>query len=413
MSITLEEIAEAITDENGNTLYDDMIYLNEFLEDNDIASLEPESIIKEFLKDIVQYNRLTERNYQQIYDLIPDSASFSYRVASDKKVVQPVSYYKSNIQDPNTVTRTVLAIISDAIDENITYEVNESSSGSRPSDYEFFYEYDTIEPGFSIDTSTIRESDNIVGFFPKFFPDDRYLQFDFNYNDDNLYCVFSALFKQSDELYELCNLTKPETDFYTKNQDEKDFYLKIISQCGFNVEHSFAITTASVRKAYTQFAKTYGLNMNITYYYLKECHSFIDDGTTIDIGLIPHKTIKLNYGNTEPLRLTVAKLRNHMFNINIKNSRRCHAIAYLQEIANIYDTLKDRCVKNTLKEVSKMSREHAKEFMKKQQELIENPDELLKGIDIKSLATLEDKNVDTLLGEKLTCPCQKKADDAC
>lgn len=391
--ITPEEIMETITDEDGNNLYDDLLSLNEFFRNNNMEEQDLEEMSRYFLKDMVEKGRLTARNFEQIYDLIPDSAYFTFNVSSDKENVEKttkVRYYKTNIQDPNTVMRAALAVIADAIDQDIVYEVNEEVQGSHPSDYQFYYDYDVIEPGFYIETSTTREKDNLVGFFPKYFPDDEHLKYNFNSDDENLFCVFSALFKQSDELYERCGLEKP-----TK-ENEKDFYLNLISNCGLNQEYSFAITSEYVARAYRQFARTYSLAMNITYYYLKK-------SDVTNINNITHTTLKFPDLKKdlyipkvwEPLKLTVAKVENHLFNINKGLTKRSHAVMYLQKITNMYDTLKDRCIASNLKAISKMSREHAKEFTEKQKERLENPDQLLINVNVEDLAKLETPDPDS------------------
>jgi len=386
---------EAITDEDGNNLYEDLVSLNEFFVNNNMEEQDLEEMSRYFLKDMVEKGRLTARNFEQIYDLIPNSAYFTFNVSSDKEDIEKtteVRYYKTNIQDPNTVMRAALAIVADAIDQDIVYEVNEEVQGSKPSDYQFYYDYDVIEPGFNIEISTERQKDNLVGFFPKYFPDDEYLKFNFNSNDENLFCVFSALFKQSDELYQRCGLEKPTKD------NEKDFYLDLIANCGLNQEYSFAITSNYVAQAYRQFAKTYSLSLNITYYYLKK-----SENKNLNIDNLTHKTLKfpdlkkdLYFPKIlEPLKLTVAKVENHLFNINKGTSKRSHAIMYLQNIVNIYDTLKDKCVGNNMKTISKMSREHAKEFTLKQKERLENPDLLLLNANVNDLAKLETPEADS------------------
>ncbi len=164
--------------------------------------------------------------------------------------------------------------------------------------------------------------------------------------------------------------------------------MNILDKCGINTDKVFAITSEHVNKTYNRFAFVFKLNMNISYYYLKK-----DEMQTIlnnkKVSNMNRKTLKYNYGGDRPtLKLSVAKLHDHMFNINMGTSKRKDALLYLQEIANMYDELKDRKLRSTNKEIAKLSRDHAKDFKKHQREKLENPDELLKDLDIDILRVL-------------------------
>lgn len=363
MEFSSEEILNTITDERGNTLISDIndLYdlLDEVPEDEDYGR---------WLVDMVQNERLTEDNFEQIYNLIPDGAVYEYTAAhyEDEEEANPefkeLMYVKSPLHDIHTIRRAAIAIIAGAVGENITDEteyINNINSG-----YETYREYDTITPSFSINAYV--ESSDIVGYFEKQFPDDEHLRYDFNIDDDSLMCVFSALFKQDDEMYTLCNEEKPLPE------EENDFYARVINKCNLTVQETFAISANNVHQIYRIMGKVYKINMNISYYYLKE------NKESISAKNLNKKTLKIVGNESDQLiNLAVAKLGNHLFNINKGNHRREDALNYLQKVGQMYDQLPNRKKRTRFSELNRLSREHAKTFKQLQNDLLRNPHKLL------------------------------------
>jgi hypothetical protein len=344
----------------------------------------------EWLTNFIENGLLSDQNLVDIYDLIPDGTIYEFpateQTEGDNIGTVTNRYIKTPEADLITKERAAFALMSDILGTSLIYDPNEfiqdvGPEGTPGSDYQYYQTYSSIEPGFVMVNSVSVSPP--VGFFPKLFPDDEHLKFNFNSDDENLFCVFSALFKQSDKLYVQCNLLKP-----TNQKEEREFYMNIISKCNLNSNEVFAITSENVQNIYDIFCESFKLNMNITYYYLKKTESIdVQDEEPVlkKINLLPHKTLKYAYGGSkELLRLTIAKLENHMFNINMTTTKRKEAIMYLQKIALIYDSLPDRKIRQTIKEVNKLSREHAKDFSDSQKEKLKNPDLLLKDIDIES-----------------------------
>jgi len=376
---TSEDILGVITDENNSSsLLEDLRSLyDSFDEEFD------EEEAKAWLKDIVNSSKLDDANIMNIFNLIPDGSIYEFTSSKlndsgavvDKK---DNAYIKNPNHNPLTIKRAVIAIISAAIEEPIIIDedtqeyVEEYVSGM-----DYYAEYNEIEPGFVITSGSDLVSP--VGFFPKYFPDDEHIKFEFNVNDENMFCVFSALFKQSDKLYNLCKLNKP-----TNEKEEKDLYMEILHRCKINAEEIFAITEENVARVYRLFASAFKFNANITYFYIKKNLKARPNSTTH----LAHRTIKLEGGTNEPLKLVVAKLKNHIFNINNIKTKRKDALVYLQKIANVYDELKNRKLRSTIKEVTQLSRDHAKEFSKYQKNKLDNPDELLKNICIEECYSL-------------------------
>ncbi len=368
---TSEDILGVITDEgNNSSLLEDLKNLYEsFGED-----FESEDADK-WLRDITLSSKLDDANLMNIFNLIPDGSIYEFTSSKldDSGVVQERrdnAYIKNPNHNLLTIKRAVTAMISAAIDEPIIIDEDTTEYAVESvSGMDYYAEYNEIEPGFVISSGS--DLNSPVGFFPKYFPDDEHIKFDFNINDENMFCVFSALFKQSDKLYQLCKLNKP-----TNEKEERDFYMELLHKCKINVEEVFAITEENVARVYRLLAAAFKFNANITYFYIKKNLKAKPNSITH----LGHRTIKLESGTNEPLKLVVAKLKNHIFNINNIKTKRKDALVYLQYVANVYDELKNRKLRSTIKEVTKLSREHAKEFSKYQKEKIANPEELLKDI---------------------------------
>ena len=362
----VEEILEAIHDDEGNNALDDINSLIDMY-DEDLDRDERQEIYKDFLEDMVTNGHLDDEHLHQIYELIPEGAIYEYPVTNeDGSITQAVAYYNTPDLDPYTTERAATALIADALQKSQTFE-RQFVDGAG-SDYSFYTEFVVISPGFVI--TTYIEKTDAVGFFAKQFPDDEHLKYNFNIDDESLFCVFSALFKQDPDLYYLCEELPPS------KEEERDFYLRVVTKCGINATEVFAITTTNVIRVYKKFGEAYKLNLNITYYYLKSTPNINDERT------FNRKTIAVrgNPNSEDIKRLTVAKLADHMFNINMGETKRKDALLYLQKIGNIYDTLKDRKLRSKLSEVTKLSRDHAKEFRTYQREQLLNPDELLHDI---------------------------------
>lgn len=380
----VDDVLGAITDPSGES---DVLTDLENLYAAFNRKLEYEDKL-EWLADLVQNGLLSDKNLIDIYDLIPDGTVYEFS-ASNQTEGQDIGtvtnrYVKTPEADPLTKERAAFAMISDILDIPLIYDPNEflqegGPEGTPGSDYQYYQAYDSIEPGFTtLNSVSITPP---VGFFPKMFPDDEHIKFNFNSDDENLFCVFSALFKQSDKLYVHCNLLKP-----TNKKEERDFYMNIISRCNLNADEVFAITSENVQNIYKTFCKSFSLNMNITYYYMKKGEAVVGDPPELkQLNLLPRKTLKYSYGKQkELLKLTIVKLENHMFNINMGSTKRKEAIMYLQKVALMYDTLPNRRVRQTIKEINQLSREHAKDFSDSQKEKLKNPELLLKDIDIES-----------------------------
>ena len=350
-----------------------------------------------WLADLVENGLLSDQNLVDIYNLIPDGTVYEFTATSQIDGEKPDKVTNRYIKTPNadqaTKERAAFSLIANVLDTPLIYDPNEFIQQGGPegvpgSDYQYYQQYDSIEPGFvMLNAVDIRPP---VGFFPKLFPDDEHLKYNFNSDDENLFCVFSALFKQSDKLYVHCNLLKP-----TNKKEEREFYMNIFHKCNLNVDEVFAITSENVQNIYNIFCESFKLNMNITYYYLKKDNVIVKPEDILydppkepelrNVRFLTHKTLKYNFDNNkELLRLTIAKLENHMFNINMGTSKRKDALAYLQKIALNYDSLPDRKVRQTIKEVNQLSREHAKDFSNSQKERLRNPELLLKDIDPES-----------------------------
>ena len=209
---TSEDILAAITDEkNESSFLNDLEFL--YKELGEELTSEEANV---WLRDIVENGKLSERNINNIFDLIPDGSIYEFTSAKlddngqviDKK---DNAYIKNPNHNPLTIKRAVTAMISAALNEPI---IMDDETKEYADDYvsgmDYYTEYNEIEPGFVISSG----SDVIspVGFFPKYFPDDEHIKFDFNINDENMFCMFSALFKQNDKLYQLCKLNKPTND---------------------------------------------------------------------------------------------------------------------------------------------------------------------------------------------------------
>ncbi len=380
---TSEEILEAITDPDGKS--NAQLDLLTLLTENDIP-IEPE-IYDELLSDIVEKGLLTEQNYQQIYSLIPPGSVYSYTVTTDpdketEKKSQTVTYLNTPNKDPRTIERAVSAIIASALGKEVIYEMESGYVQGVNSNYDFYANYDAIQPDFYIsNTISITEP---VGFFSKLFPDDEHLKYDFNTNDENMYCVLSALFKQEPKLYQQCNLLPPTP------KEERKFYLEILNKCNIATHDEFAITPEKVAEVYRSLGQAYQLNVNITQYYLTGKSWYFKPDQ------LPRRTLKLNFDTSkELLKLSVAKVDNHMFNINKTTSSRKDALLYLaNKVAFRYEELKDKRVSDKIKDIRKLSREHAKDYKQYHENLLNNPDELLKNIDVNSCVSLETEEDD-------------------
>lgn len=338
-----------------------------------------EDQVKEFkekvLIDIIDRNRITTEMYEDIYKLIPDGTVFEYPVSGlaenpdpnlppERKIIR-TSYIKNDNVKLNTKIRSAQAIIADVLNEAISSEViEEGTAEGANSDYRFYEEYNTIEPGFVILSSVTPNRG--IGFFEKLFPDDEHLKYDFNTDDDNMFCIFSALFKQDNKLFEKCG-----RQFATNNKGysmtDEEFYVDLINKCGFHVESTFFISSDRVKKIYKTLAETFNLNLSIRYYYFN-----VDKPRVApNVNNLPHVTLK--FGNpTKDDVYVVAKLGNHMFNIN-NTTKRSDALRYLNRMCKQYHTLKDR----KTSDYKSFCRNHAKQIHKHHSDLLLNPEQLL------------------------------------
>lgn len=377
MEYTSEQILESLSIGTDHSLVDELRYIAEDvgidLEDEE----QSEMYYREILDDMITNGLLNTDDYEEIFSLIPPGTHYEFTVIRDygsaDEIRQRVSYLNNPQMDILTKIRSAQALIADAIGKPIVFETEESYTNVA-SDYEHYTLYNVIAGQYTVLSTIV--GDSPVGYFSKQFPDDRHLKFNFNIDDDSMYCVFSALFKQEEKLFEACNLVKPHA------KDEHRFYLDIVSRCNLSVDNAFSIKTIDVANVYRLFGETFKVNFNLTYYY-------------IAIGYqppsIPRTTIKVvgDPNNSQVFKLAVAKLGEHIFNINKGTSKRKEAVEYLSEIAEMYDELKDRKT-NRLKEITKISRATAIDFRQLQREELVNPETLLRG-DPESMFEKEDE----------------------
>ena len=85
-----------------------------------------------------------------------------------------------------------------------------------------------------------------------------------------------------------------------------------------------------------------------------------------------------------------------MYNINKSTSSKKDALIYLNnKIACHLDDLKDRHNFTKMNEMKKLSREHARDFKQYQKHLLDNPHELLKGINVDDCVSLQEQEEET------------------
>lgn len=270
------------------------------------------------------------------------------------------------LTNPYKLTRAGLAIVASALGLDFTNQSVTSSSDEYSDAQEHLYFSYTY--GDFMFVTTIDQADGL-GFFPKKLPkyEERMQKYNFNDEDDNLFCPFTALYKQDK------NNALPIIF-------DRDSFFEIYDRCGFNISDDFHLSKDKLLCLYRTFAKEYKLNIKIKVFYLKnfdqDVKPSINDyayynNNKIDLNLLNDKS-KESYEN--PHRFYVARVRGHVFNIQGGSCiKQLDYLNYLNYANCLYHSLelKDNSIK-------KLSRKLAMDFNDYKKNKLENPSLLLK-----------------------------------
>lgn len=200
-----------------------------------------------------------------------------------------------------------------------------------------------------------------LGFFIKVLPGDVKIRekFNFNDNDDNLFCPFTALYKQDKEGF------LPVT-----NNSKEDFY-EFYRRCGMDVVDTFHLSKDNMINLYDEFCKQYKLSIELKIYYFKSYKTDmpIEEKKLKDFS---SKKVVYNYG-TVTKKFSIARVRGHIF--NVLGGSCLTKVTYLRYL-NIVN-----CRYNSLpykeKDIKKLSRDSATEYNEYVRTKMNNPDQLL------------------------------------
>lgn len=214
-----------------------------------------------------------------------------------------------------------------------------------------------------------------LGFFIKHLPntfngssitdEELKLRFNFNDNDDNLFCPFTALYKQ--DKHKILPIL---------NNSRECFY-ELYRRCGFEISDCFHLSKDKMFDLYINFAKEYKLNLELKVYYFKSYDT--DQPITykkLSEFSSTRKQIRANLSDTF-YKFNIARVRGHIFNIHGGNDlRQVNYLNYLNEVNCKYHSLpmKD-------KDLKKLSREYAMEYNEYIRQRSSDCSQLLKNAD--------------------------------
>lgn len=273
----------------------------------------------------------------------------------------------SLLNDAVKVIRMGASIVATAFKQGFVPLSIKTISGNY-SDAEDVTYFSYVKDNFEI-TGNIIPSIGL-GFFPRHLPSYESVidKFNFNENDDHLFCPFTALYKQ---------------DFshilpVIGNGFAKDAFFDIYMKCGLNITDSFHLSEKNLLELYRTFAREYKLNIKIKVFYFKSLEEDIEFETKDFKFFNNNQTLVVGeHGENEMKTFYVARMRGHVF--NLKGGKSDKLITYLNylHLANCkYHSLpmKD-------KDIKKMSREFASEYNTYKKDKLNNVASLLNDID--------------------------------
>lgn len=215
-----------------------------------------------------------------------------------------------------------------------------------------------------------------LGFFIKQLPlyDKIISKFNFNDNDDNLFCPFTAIYKQDKD------------NLLPKIDNTRNSFYEIYRRCGFEASETFQLSKNDMFRLYESFCKQYSLNMQLKVYYYKN-HDCDIKYEKKDLKDFSNKKKTFIYGNGKVLKFSVARVRGHIFNIlGGQCTIKVEYLRYLEYVNCHYNSLPYK-----EKDIKKLSRESAREYNEYVRSKTLNPDQLLKDADSR-LETLYHKD---------------------
>lgn len=285
-------------------------------------------------------------------------------IKSRREYLANDTYFKNE----NSLARTGLSIVATAYNFEYLIQPKSITQGTF-SDLQD-NTYNTYTFGDFTIISSINQAAGL-GFFPKKLLgyDNRIETYNFNDNDEDLFCPFTALYKQDE--HKILPLIINKDSIY-------DFYEK----SDFVITDDFHLSEERLNQLYRNFAKYYNLNIVIKIFYFKAHDEYIkpeDDKITNSKYFNNfRKTLRLINDKNSPTCLKppifhVARVRGHVFNLKGgKCTKILQALRYLYINNCIYNTLE-----NKDKDIKKISRKMAIEYNENRKSKLNNPSKLL------------------------------------
>lgn len=333
--------------------------------------------------DIVLYYEVTHEDIERMIKLneFNDKLTEDLAVQMVNYITKPVLLYNTDNNLSNIMT--IMTYLTSNIykmsnKENfIVLEEVKAGSAQAGSNTDVWDETIYYYPHLAVIASVTPQQG--LGFFPKKFPDDEYLNYNFNSNTKDLFCIISALTFSAPTLF----------DFLNKNTFREKVY-QILADMQLQPEQLYKMNEKKLMNFYRYLILTYKLN----------CEIILCRPTKEYKGRMEYRNLKKNNvfresknpHYTDGPKLYVFKMKEHVFNIT-PNKGVCKLVDihnYLNKIYHQYDTLEDFSL-NTENERRKISRRTVMEFNEFNRNNEKNPYNYVKDIN--------QFNIDNFIGE--------------
>jgi len=328
-------------DENFNEIYnrygpnniDEFINSNVLTSDNFLIFL-VESNVEE--SEVYKYSIGSQEE--------DDKGNVKYKKGSREIIINP-EFMNNKYQKAKLGFSMLLNFMNQPIG---TFEYTNSADiqGSDVQDNEYNYDvYGNIEK-----LGKIQPEEGLGFFIKKLYKYENALfkdTFNFNDDDDNLFCPFTALYKQD------------KNNILPISPKSREDYYEIYRRCGFDIADSFHLSKDKMFTLYDNFCREYKLNIQLKVYYFKAYKEDIkyERKKLCDYSTLTYK-YRYNYNTTELHKFNIARVRGHIFNIlGGKETTKLKYLNYLNMNNCMYHSLplKDNNIK-------KLSREYAREY---------------------------------------------------